>query len=79
MAKYLVNIFIGVDQLITAILGGWPDETISSYVYRLEKQKKLFGRIMRPTIDTIFFWQKNHCEQSMIAERLHLQTTPEFR
>lgn len=30
MKKYLYNILIGIDQLANAILGGDPDETISS-------------------------------------------------
>lgn len=30
MKKYLYNILIGIDQLSNAILGGDPDETMSS-------------------------------------------------
>lgn len=30
MRRYLLNILIGIDQLGNAILGGDPDETISS-------------------------------------------------
>lgn len=79
MAKYFVNILISLDQLLTSLLGGWPDETLSSYAYRLEAQNKFFGRIFRPLIDAIFFWQDNHCEQALIEERLRLQTPPELR
>lgn len=32
MKKYLYNILIGIDQLVNAILGGDPDETISSRI-----------------------------------------------
>ena len=40
MCKWIVNILIGIDQLGNAILGGDPDETISS---RLGKMKVKHG------------------------------------
>lgn len=30
MKRYFWNVLIGIDQLFNAILGGYPDETISS-------------------------------------------------
>jgi len=64
-------ILIAFDQLLNAILGGYPDETISARCWR-EK------RLLRYVIDGLFFWQfvyekrlynkivarwKGHCEQ----------------
>jgi len=40
MSKYLLNVLIGLDQLGNSILGGDPDETISS---RLGKLKTRHG------------------------------------
>ena len=40
IGKYIVNILIGIDQLGNTILGGDPDETISS---RLGKLKMKHG------------------------------------
>lgn len=78
MKQYFIKVLIAIDQLFTALFGGWPDETLSSYAWRLEKQGKFFG-FMRPVIDAIFFWHDQHCYNSMLAERLRLQTPPELR
>lgn len=81
MKRYFINILIGLDQLLTAILGGWPDETLSSYAWRLERQNKLGGVIFRPTIDAVFsLWEgPNHCFRSFELERLRRQMPPELR
>lgn len=78
MITYLRNVLIALDQLGTALLGGYPDETLSSYAWRLERQGKPFG-FMRKVIDALFFWQDNHCYRSMLAERQRLQVPPELR
>ena len=40
MKRYFLNLLISIDQLGNTILGGWPDETISS---RLGKLKRKHG------------------------------------
>ena len=78
--SYPIRILIALDQLITALLGGWPDETLSSYAWRLERRGKLAGRIFRPAIDWLFQWEgPNHCERAALYERLRLQIDPELR
>jgi hypothetical protein len=79
MIKYFIHLFIAVDQLITAILGGWPDETLSSYAYRLQQQNKLGGRIFVPIINKIFFFQSDHCKNAYRDERLRYQFPPVLR
>jgi hypothetical protein len=81
MNNYFIRILIGLDQLITTIVGGYPDETISSYMYRLDKQNKIAGRVFRPMIDSLFriFRQHNHCFNSYEEERLRLQMPPMLR
>lgn len=76
--SYPIRVLLAIDQLVTALLGGWPDESLSSYAWRLEKQGKPFG-FMRKVIDAIFFWDEDHCYKAMLAERWHLQTPPELR
>jgi len=73
MSAYFFHISISLDQLLNAILGGYPDETISARCWR-EK------RLLRYVIDGLFFRQfrfersmylckkvaarwKGHCEQ----------------
>jgi len=82
MKEYLINILIGIDQLATTLIGGWPDETISSYMFRLENQDKIAGRIMRPVIDFLFSWQGlqgGHCYHSYLHETLRRDLPPELR
>ncbi len=82
MARYLINIFIAFDQLFTVLVGGFPDETLSSYAYRMHVQNKPWGRVWRPIIDWLFSWQKlpgGHCYDAYQAERTRYQLPPVFR
>ena len=47
MKWYLINLFCAFDQLINALFGGWCDETMSSHAFRLWRDKKPFGWLMR--------------------------------
>lgn len=60
MKRYLLNLLIGIDQLVTTIIGGWPDETLSSYAHRLYVRGKP-GGFMRNVINRLFWWQADHC------------------
>ena len=47
MRKYLYNILIGVDQLVNAIFGGDPDETLSSRLGKhIVKRDSLFAKFL---------------------------------
>ena len=59
--SYLKNIALAVDQLINAILKGSPDETLSSRAYRADRDGKIFGKVFRPLIDGILFFDPQHC------------------
>ena len=50
-----MNVLCALDQLLNAILGGSPDETLSS------RAGKHYPRLAK-VINLIFFWQDNHCE-----------------
>jgi hypothetical protein len=77
--KRLKNILIAADQLTNAILGGWPDETLSSRAWRWEKNGKRSWP--RKTIDRFFGWfgDIKHCEASYESERIGRQLPPELR
>lgn len=77
--QYIINILIAIDQLFTTVIGGYPDETLSSYAYRLKQQDKWGGRIFVPFINKLFFWQPNHCKYAYECERLRLQFPPILR
>lgn len=79
---YFLNILIAIDQLGTTLVGGFPDETLSSYAYRMSLKNKPWGRIWRPTIDWLFSWQnypEGHCKAAYDEERKRLQFPPDLR
>ena len=78
MKQYLLNILIALDQLLNTLIGGWPDETMSSWAYRVHRDGKPWG-FLAPVIDAIFFWQPSHCAQSYLSEKLKKQLPPEER
>ena len=68
---------VSVDQLANALLGGWPDETLSSRCWRWH----VGGVRSWPCrlVDVLFFWDRNHCQESYESERLRRQMPPELR
>ena len=71
------SVLIAVDQFINALLGGWPDETMSSRAWRW----RVGGVRSWPCtlIDGLFFWEDAHCYQSYVSEREGRQLPPELR
>jgi hypothetical protein len=70
LLRRLKNLLISLDQLLYSIItlgGGDPDETCSSAAWRMECDGKFFG-FLRPVIDTLFFWDKDHCKESYKSE-----------
>ena len=71
---YFKNLAIAADQTINAVLGGYPDETLSSRLYRKDnnahsgKASKCWT-YARITVDRLFFWQKSHCHASYLREK----------
>ena len=80
--NYIRQVLIAFDQLLAALMGGWADETLSSYSWRLDQKGKLWGRLWRPTIDWMalkLFKQTDHCMKAYLEERQRVQLPPEFR
>ena len=63
----------------------WADETMSSRAWRSEQAGKGMGKLMRPLIDLVFFWQRidarytGHCHQAWARERSQDWRPPEHR
>ena len=69
--RRITNVLICVDQLAFSVItlgSSAPDETMSASAYRLEQQGRLPGRIFRPLIDTLFFFDPLHCRKAYEAE-----------
>lgn len=78
MPKRLEQMAIAFDQFVNACCGGWADETISSVAWR-KRGKGKGWEAMRLTIDTLFFWQKNHCKTAYESELQRRHLPPELR
>jgi len=80
--RRLLNIAIAFDQLAWVLLtlgNGLPDETISAAAWRMESQGKLAGRLFRPVVDALFFFDQNHCLSAWQSERNKQQLPGVYR
>lgn len=71
MKRRILNLLISIDQLIYVVVtlgDGSPDETMSSAAWRLEQDGRLAGKLFRPVIDTLFWFDKDHCQTSYESE-----------
>ncbi len=69
--RRIINVLICIDQLTFALItlgSSAPDETLSAAAYRLERQGRWPGRIFRPLIDRIMFFDPHHCRRAYEAE-----------
>lgn len=62
ISKYFWNILISIDQLVNTILGGDPDETISSRLGKMKLKGSKFAYYMCKTLSLI---DNRHCVKSI--------------
>lgn len=82
MRHWALQVLIALDQVLCALCGGFADETCSAYLWRLDQQRKPWGRILRPAVDWIalhVFHQVDHCLHAYQSERLRSEYPPELR
>lgn len=79
----LGQLLIALDQLANVLIGlvcgyrSWADETLSAKAYRLELER---GRTWaRKLIDTLLWFDKDHCKESYESEVLKRQMPPSMR
>lgn len=79
MTAYIHNLLVGLDQLCNALMGGWPDETLSSRFWRWHVD----GVRSWPyrCLDRVAAWlgDKDHCRTSYESEQTRRQLPPELR
>lgn len=77
--SWLKAILIALDQLLNALLGSWPDETLSSRCWRWEQAG--VRSWPRKVLDgvALALGDQNHCFESYASERLGRQLPPELR
>ena len=75
--SYWLNLAIAIDQFFNALAGGACDETLSSRAWRLEQERgRKWPRIL---IDTLLFFDRDHCYQSYLSEIERKQLPPQMR
>ena len=70
-AQYFLNLLIALDQVGTTVVGGRPDETMSSYAYRMRALGKPWG-FLATWIDAgarVIFGQCDHCYKAYLWDR----------
>lgn len=82
MKQRLLNLLIALDQFVFCLvtLGrSSPDETLSAYAWRSELDGKWQGRVFRPAIDALFWFDTNHCRVAFESERRGAHLPKEYR
>ena len=82
LKTYLWHVLLALDCVGTALVGGWPGETMSSYAYRMDQSNKPWGKFFRPKIDWLFSWQNcegGHCRCAWEGMLKRLNMPPELR
>ena len=80
----LHQLLIAIDQFFNVLLGSiicprtksWADETLSSRCWRASQNGY---DLPRNIVDGIFFFDKNHCQESYISEKEDKHLPPECR
>lgn len=68
VSTYCLNIGIAADQLANTIIGGHPDETLSSRCYR-NSAKYWYAKAARIVLDVLFRpWGAEHCRHAYESE-----------
>lgn len=80
----LEQFLIAIDQLLNTVIGlfhargAWADETISARAWR-EGRNSGKWLVLRRVIDTLFFWQEQHCWKAYLREHDRGHLHPEYR
>lgn len=76
MTNYFYFLAIAVDQLINALLGGYPDETLSARAHRLSSDYPAWA-IAKQWINLIFFLEEDHCQNAHEEEEARKHSAKE--
>lgn len=80
--KQFLNILIALDQFLFCLFtlgNSSPDETLSAASWRWEQEGKWYGEILRPFIDHLFWFDKQHCMTSWQSEVNRTQLPKEYK
>lgn len=63
--NYFRAILISIDQLLNTLLGGWPDETISSRLGKKARKGNRWAQVACWLIGKVFFRNTRHCSEAI--------------
>ncbi|MFU2207677.1 hypothetical protein [Solidesulfovibrio sp. C21] len=66
MKQYIWNVLLGLDQFLSVLTGGDPDETVSSRVGKASAAGSRIGRVLEICLDGVF--GAGHCRTSIEAD-----------
>lgn len=67
MRRRVLNLLVALDQFLFCVLclgDSYPNETASACAWRMEQDGRWTGRLFRPLIDTLFWFDADHCRVS---------------
>lgn len=84
MRLYIFHILVALSQLGNALLGGYPDESMSARAHRTGSKGRWPGVVTRPLIDVFFYIvtfgrDKAHCLTAYESEHLRRQFPEHYR
>lgn len=77
------QLLIAIDQTLNVLIfffsksGAFADETLSAHAFRLEMERGITWP--RKLIDTLLFFDKDHCQESYMSEIERRQLPPAMR
>lgn len=79
MKFFLLQLLLSIDQFINVMLLGYADETLSARAHRQRVKGQRYWGWTANFIDTLFFWDIEHCKNAYLSESLRKQLPAEFR
>jgi len=81
---YIFHILVALSQLGNALLGGYPDESMSARAHRTGSKGRWPGVVTRPLIDVFFYIvtfgrDKTHCLTAYESERTRRQLPAHYQ
>lgn len=79
------QLLIAVDQAVNTLVWskaegfGKADETLSAKAWRLGSRYPLTWGLFEQAVNTLFFWQEQHCLEAYLAEKGRKQLPKEYR
>lgn len=65
----LLAVLLFLDRLVNALIGGSFAETLSARAHRSDAKNHPYWGWTASAINTLFFWDKDHCQQQWAYEQ----------